>query len=74
MAIGHPEQSLCGNLDICLNYHANAYFQSRNSVRVTESRRCFFKLRFLVAFLNSLADFTPGIYFSRKINRSREYT
>jgi len=27
-------KSLRGNLDICLNYHANAYFQLRNSVRV----------------------------------------
>ena len=26
-------KSLCGNLEIWLNYHANAYFQSRNSVR-----------------------------------------
>jgi len=27
-------KSLCGNLDICLNYHGNAYFQSLNSVCV----------------------------------------
>jgi len=26
--------SLCDNLDICLSYHANAYFQSQNSVRL----------------------------------------
>ena len=25
---------LCGNFDICLNYLANAYFRSQNSVRV----------------------------------------
>jgi len=25
---------LCGNLDICLNYYANADFRSQNSVRV----------------------------------------
>jgi len=28
-----------GNLDICLNYRANAYFQSRNSVRVIFCRK-----------------------------------
>jgi len=36
-AIHYPTiviKSLCGNLDICLNDHANAYFQSRNAVRV----------------------------------------
>ena len=27
-------KSLCCNLDICLNYHANAYFQPQISVRV----------------------------------------
>ena len=25
-------KSLCGNLDICLNYHTSAYFQSGDSV------------------------------------------
>jgi len=36
-AIHYPNvviKPLCGNLDICLNYHANAYYQSKNSVRV----------------------------------------
>ena len=46
-------KSLCGNLDICLNYHANAYFQSRNSVRLIS-----------VALLNSLADSATEIHFS----------
>ena len=27
-------KSLCGNRDICLNYYADTYFRSRNSVRV----------------------------------------
>jgi len=27
-------KSLCGNLDICLNYNASAYFRLRNSLRV----------------------------------------
>jgi len=27
-------KSLCGNLDICLNYYTNAYFRLRNSARV----------------------------------------
>jgi len=36
-AIRYPKvviKSLCGNLDISLNYYANAYFRSRNSVHV----------------------------------------
>ena len=36
-AIWYPNvviKSLSCNLDICLNYHANAYFQSRIFVRV----------------------------------------
>jgi len=36
-AIRYPNvaiKSLCGNLDICLNYYANPYFRSRNSARV----------------------------------------
>jgi len=36
-AIRYPNvliKSPYGNLDICLNCHANVYFQSRNSVRV----------------------------------------
>ena len=57
-AIRYPNvviKPLCSNIDICLNYQANAYFRSRNSVRVlsvanaTESHRCFFGLRFSVA-------------------------
>jgi len=57
-------KSLCGNLGICLKYRANAYFQSQNSVClisvVDRDRRwmrdAFFKSRFTVALLNSLAD------------------
>jgi len=37
LAICYPNivsKCLCGNLNICLNYYANAHFWSRNSVRV----------------------------------------
>jgi len=27
-------KNLCGNLDICLNYYGNAFFRSRNTVRL----------------------------------------
>jgi len=36
-AIRYPNvviKSLCGNLDICLNYHASFHFRSQNSVRM----------------------------------------
>ena len=59
---------LCGNLDICLNYYANAYFRSQKFVRVqtaTEMKR-FFKSCFSVALLNSTLDLTTYIHFSRK--------
>jgi len=46
---------LCGNLDICLNYWANANFGSQNSVRVLS-----------VALLTSLADFATEIHFGRE--------
>jgi len=51
---------LCGNLGICLNYYASAYFQSRNSVRVlsaAEYKRCFFKSRFSGGLLEQLIRF-----------------
>jgi len=63
---------LCSNLDICLNYRANAYFRSRNSVRVlrsqiaTERERCFFGSRFSVALLHNLAYFATEIHFGRE--------
>ena len=63
---------ICGNLDICLNYQANAYFRSRNSVRVlqsrtaTESESCFFGSRFSVALLHNFADFGAKIHFGRE--------
>jgi len=67
-------RSLCGNLDISLNYHATTYFQLRNSVGVfrsqaaIESERCSFKSHILVALLNSLADFATEIHFSPEQN------
>jgi len=33
-------KSLFGNLDICLSYHANAFFHSRNSVRMMSVGVC----------------------------------
>jgi len=66
---------LCDNLDICLNYQA--YFRSRNSVRVlrsrtaTESERCFFGSRFSVALLCNLADFATEIHIGRKKSSTR---
>ena len=48
-------KSLCGNRSIFLNYHANVYFQSRNSVRVIS-----------IALMNSLADFATEILFIRE--------
>jgi len=63
---------LCNNLDICLNYLANAYFRSRNFVRVlrsqiaTESGRCFFGSRFSVALLHNLTDFATEIHFGQE--------
>jgi len=54
-------KSLCDNLDVCLNYHANTYFQSRNFVRVISNRdrkrEMLFKSRFSVTLRNSFADF-----------------
>ena len=53
---------LCGNLDICLNYEANAYFRSQNAVRVLSvtdrDRRwkMFFGSRFSVSLLCNVAD------------------
>jgi len=43
-------KSFRGNLDICLNYYASTYFQSRNSVRVhsvvdRDRKMLFFKSR-----------------------------
>jgi len=60
-------KSLCGNLDICLNYHDNAYFKSWNSVCVIsvtgrDRRWEMFKSCFSVTLLNSLTDFATEIH------------
>ena len=62
-AIHYPNvvfKSLCGNLDDCLNYHAKAY----NFGRRPRPKDRNFKLRFLVALLNKLADFATEFHFS----------
>ena len=63
-------ESLCGNLDVCRNYHTNAYSQSRKSVcmiSVTDlNRKIIFKSRFSVALSKSSADLTIEIHFSRE--------
>ena len=48
-------KSLSSNLELCLNYHANAYLQSWNFVRVIS-----------IALLNGLADFATEIHLSRE--------
>jgi len=66
---------LCSNLDICLNYHTCVYFQSRISVSVIsvadrdQGERCFFKLRFSVALLNSLANFATEMNLKKLSTR-----
>jgi len=66
IAIRYPNvviKSLCGNLDIYLNYYAYSYFRSRNYVRVllVADRdwkwKMLFKSCFSVALLNSFLDF-----------------
>jgi len=59
-------KSLCVNLDICLNYYANACFRSRNPVRVLSVVGAFFKSCFLVALLKGLLGFATEIHFDRE--------
>ena len=69
-------KSLCGNRDICPNYHASAYFLSRNYacvISVADRNRKYkmlFWIAVSVALLNSLADFATKIHFSHKNDRA----
>ena len=73
-AIRYPNDvtnSLCGNLDICLNYYTDAYFRLWNSARLLsvadrDWKGCFFKFHFSVGLLNSLWDFAIEILFARR--------
>ena len=61
-------KSLCGNLDICLNYFANAYFlfMCLWSQAATDGERYFFKSHFSVMRLDRFLDFATEMDFARE--------
>jgi len=66
----HPNvviKSLCVTLDICRDYHTNAYFQRWFFCYRPRLKDAFLKSCLSVAFLYSLADFVTEIHFGREI-------
>ena len=79
-AICYPNvviESLCGNLDICLNYYANAYFQSQNSVRVLSvadrDRKLFFLIVLFGRALEQFSRFRNRNPFRSRKNRAHGF-
>ena len=73
LAIRYPKVVIKSlSVDICLNYHANAYFRSRNSVRVLSVADRDWKWKMLFKSCFSVALLSIFFYFGRRTSVTKK--